>query len=590
MIRALFNVAGPEAARLLRRNLIGLGAEGLLMGLGFALLVPVLAALFANDTADALIWLAAKAGVLVIYAGVRYRSQLAGYMAAIGLGRGLFSRLGNHVAELPLGWFGPDRVGQVGRLTSQGVIDVIGVPAHLLRPLITAFVTPATVIALMFVFDWRLALAALITAPIAALVYRWAGNLVQRTDHRTDAAGAEAAGRVVEFAQNQAVLRAFGRSTDGYDLLDNALKEQRDAGRAQIMTAVPGFAAFVLVVQFAFTIVLLFGTSLALGGSIDVPELLAFLVLAVRYVEPLIMAADLGGALRIGRNSLARMDTLMATKPLPEPEASAAMAGAGIAFEQVGFAYDERPILTDVSFTAPAGKMTALVGPSGSGKTTVIRLAARFWDVDAGVVRAAGTDVREIRTEDLMARLSMVFQDVYLFDGSIEDNIRMGRPEAGEDAVRHAARLARVDEIADRLPDGYASKVGEGGAALSGGERQRVSIARAILKDAPIVLLDEATAALDPENEAAVQDALHALTADRTLLVVAHRLQTVQSADQIIVLDEGTVAEQGSHPELLAKGGRYAAFWRERSRAAGWRLAPDRSGPTDPSNTHRAGA
>ena len=210
----------------------------------------------------------------------------------------LFERLGDHIARLPLGWFEAGRVGSVGRLTSQGVIDVMGVPAHLLRPVVTSFVTPATVILLMFAFDWRLALAALVTAPVAALVYRWFGNLVQRTDHRTDAAAVEAAGRIVEYAQAQAVLRAFGRATQGFRQLDDALREQRNAGRAQILTAAPGLAVFVLVVQLAFTILLLFGTSLALGGEIDAPELLAMLVLGARYVEPLVAAADLGGALR----------------------------------------------------------------------------------------------------------------------------------------------------------------------------------------------------------------------------------------------------------------------------------------------------
>ena len=577
MIRALLSVAAENGARPLRWNLAGLVAEAVLMGVGFVLLVPLLNALFAQDIDTAWTWLGAMAGVLAGYAIVRYRTQLAGYMAAIGLARGLFTRLGDHIARLPLGWFQADRVGKVGRLTSQGVIDVMSVPAHLLRPVVTAFATPATVVALMFVFDWRLALAALVTAPVALLVYRWTGDLVQRTDHRTDAAAAEAAGRVVEFAQSQAVLRAFGRVAEGNRLLDDALKEQRDAGRAQLLTAVPGFATFVLVVQLAFTIVLLFGTSLALGGAIDAPELVALLVLAVRYVEPLIMAADLGGALRIGRNSLARMDALLATPPLPEPAAPARIGEPDIVFDRVGFAYDDRQVLADLSFTAPAYTMTALVGPSGSGKTTIARLVARFWDVQSGSVQVGGADVRALSTEDLMARLSMVFQDVYLFDGTIAENIRMGRVGATDEEVREAARLARVDEIVERLPDGFLTRVGEGGAALSGGERQRVSIARAILKDAPIVLLDEATAALDPENEKAVQDAIRVLAADRTVLVIAHRLQTVRSADQIIVLDQGRIVEKGTHDALLAADGRYAAFWKERSRAAGWRLSSDRS-------------
>ena len=573
MIGKLLTVAGPEAARPLRRNLAGLVAEGVLMGVGFGLLVPLLDTLLAGEAAMARRWLGAMTAVLVLYAVVRYRTQRAGYRAAIGLAAGLFHRLGEHIANLPLGWFEAERVGRIGRLTSQGVIDVMGVPAHLLRPVVTAFVTPATVIALMFLFDWRLALAALVTAPVAALVYRWSAQLVARTDHRTDAAATEAAGRIVEFAQAQAVLRAFGQSTHGYRQLDEALREQRAASRAQIFIAAPGFAVFVLIVQFAFTILLLFGTSLALGGDIDAGEMIALLVLAVRYVEPLIVAADLGGALRIGRNSLDRVDRLLATPPLPEPETSADPVGSAVALEGVRFAYDARPVLDGVSVTVPGRTMTAIVGASGVGKTTILRLVARFWDVDEGVVRVGGTDVRALSTETLMAMVSVVFQDVYLFDGTIEDNIRMGRPDASEQDVLAAARRARVDEIADRLPFGLASRVGEGGAALSGGERQRVSIARAILKDAPIVLLDEATAALDPVNEAAVLDALQELRRNKTVIIVAHRMQTVRAADQILVLGDGRIVEQGTHDDLLASNGRYAAFWTERARAAGWRLA-----------------
>lgn len=237
-------------------------------------------------------------GVLAVYVVLRYRTQMSGYRAAIGLAEGLFLRLGDHIARLPLGWFEAGRVGAIGRLTSQGVVDVMGVPTHLLRPIVNAFVTPAVVIIVMFAFDWRLALAALITAPLAAIVYRWSGNLVQTTDHHTDAAASEAAARIVEFAQAQAVLRAFGRGARGRRQLEEALAEQREAGRYQLLTAAPGLSAFILVVQAAFTILILFGLVLALGGEIDAAELLAVLVLAERYVEPLIAAADLGCALR----------------------------------------------------------------------------------------------------------------------------------------------------------------------------------------------------------------------------------------------------------------------------------------------------
>ena len=574
MIGMLLDVVGPEGAGLLRRNFAGLVAEAVLTGVGFVLLVPVLRALLTGNIGAAWGWLSVMAVLLAVYATVRYRTQLAGFRAAMDLASVLFARLGDHIARLPLGWFASDRVGQLGRLTSQGVIDVMSVPAHFLRPVITALVTPITVILLMFFFDWRLAMAGLVTLPIAAAVYRWCGDLVQHTDHRVDAAAVDAAGRIVEFAQAQALLRAFSQGSVGLGKLDTALAEQHAAGRRQIFTAARGVVSFVLIVQCAFTLLLLLGINLALGGSVDAAELVALLVLVARYVEPLLGAADMEGALRISRNSLERMETLLATPPLAEPLKPVQPASGEVVFNAVNFSYDEKPLLEDVSFTAPERAMTAVVGPSGSGKTTLLRLIARFWDVNEGTVRIGGVDVRHMATKDLLSRISMVFQDVYLFDGTIAENIRLGRPDATDEDVREAARLARVDEIAARLPAGLETRVGEAGTALSGGERQRVSIARAILKDAPIVLLDEATAALDPVNEAAVQTGLHALTRNKTLIVVAHRLQTVRSAERIIVLADGRIAEQGRHTDLLAKGGRYAAFWAERNRAAGWRLTP----------------
>lgn len=574
MIRRLLTIADSAAgSNSLRINLAGLVAEAVLQGLGFVLLVPLLEALLGPTPADAWPWIVALTVLVVVYGLVRYRTQLAAYHAAIGLGRALFTMLGDQIARLPLGWFDGSRVGALGRLTSRGVIDVMGIPAHLLRPVITAFVTPLTVVMAMFWFDWRLALAALVSAPFAAITYRWSNARIARADVAHDAAAAEAGGRVVEFAQNQVVLRAFGRTAAGFDTLDRALRDQRDAGRRLLWVGLPGIVAFTLVVQAAFTAVLLLGTDLALGGVVDTAELVALLVLAVRFVEPLVTAADLGAALRMAGNAIGRMDELLAVRPLPEPATSAAIADASVALDRVSFGYGATPVLHEVSFTVAPGTVTTLVGASGSGKTTLTRLVARFWDVDRGAVRIGGADVRALRCEDLMARVALVFQDVYLFDGTILDNIRMGRPDASEDEVLAAAHAARVDEIVARLPRGWDSRVGEGGSSLSGGERQRVSIARALLKDAPLVLLDEATAALDPENEAAVLAGLRALASRRTVIVIAHRLATVVAADQIVVLDRGAVVEVGTHPELLDRGGRYAAFWSERTRAQGWRIA-----------------
>ncbi|MYR60323.1 ATP-binding cassette domain-containing protein [Streptomyces sp. SID625] len=579
MIRRLLEVLGPEHARPVRRMLVALVTGAVLQGIAFALLVPVLEALFGSDPDEVWPWLWTLVAVAVLYCAVYYWSLLAGFEAGAGLARSLRHRIGDRVAELPLGWFAPERVGQLGQLTTKSVMDIMGVPAHLLRPLVTSFVTPATVTVLMYLFDWRLALAATLTVPVIVLVYRWSTALSRQADRERTAARAVTGGRVVEFAQLQPVLRVFGRGeVRSGARLGEALRTQREASRRVLVTGVPGLIGFSLVIQAAFTAVLLTGTYLALHGGLDAAKLLALLVLAVRFTEPIAETAILGSTLGTARSALAQVADLLAQPTLPVPVSPRVPEDNRVEFEDVTFGYDDgRPVLSGVSLTLAEGTMTALVGPSGSGKTTVSKLIPRFWDVDGGAVRVGGVDVREIDPEVLMSRVSAVFQDVYLFEGTIVDNIRVGRPTATDAEVREAARLARVEEIVHRLPDGWDARVGEGGALLSGGERQRVSIARAILKDAPIVLLDEATASLDPENEQAVQDALSALTAGRTLLVIAHRLRTVAAADQILFLDEGRIVERGTHDELVTADGRYASFWARRSRTRDWSLAGQNS-------------
>ncbi|WP_460443862.1 ABC transporter ATP-binding protein [Amycolatopsis cihanbeyliensis] len=576
MIRDLMTIMGPEHRRSVRIYLAWLVAFGVLQGVATALLVPVLQALLAGQTGIALRWLLVLLAAVVITCVARYQQAMKGFALALVTLTSLHRRLGDHVATLPLGWFSSEQVGRLSRSATGGTLMVTNVTAHLLTPVASGILTPATVALAMLAFDWRLGLATVLCAPLLYLVHRWAATAVGRSEERTDAAGALASSRVVEFARNQQVLRAFGRTTEGYQPLEDAIERQRGAWGRMLAQTAPRLLGSGLAVQLAFAVVIAVGVSLAAGGAIDPVPLVALLALAARLSGPLAEPALQSGMLRMAANDLRRLAAIFDEPPLPEPARSRELTAPGeIALTGVTFGYEpDRPVLADVTFRVPPRTMTAIVGASGSGKTTITRLVLRFFDVDAGVVSVGGADVRELSTTDLMAQISVVMQDVYLFDDTLEANIRLGRPSASEADVREAARLAGVDEIVARLPHGWRTGVGEGGASLSGGERQRVSVARAILKDAPIVLLDEATAALDPENERYVASALRALSDRATLLVIAHKLPTVVAADQILVLDGGRVAEAGTHEELLASGGAYTRFWNERSRAEGWRLVP----------------
>ncbi|GAA3171171.1 ABC transporter ATP-binding protein [Nonomuraea roseoviolacea] len=561
MIRMLLLVLGDEYARPVRRTVALMTTTAVAEGLSYALLVPVLRALFGGAPGDAGPWLVAFGTAVAAYAALRYRSDLSGFRVATALLRGMFHRLGDHLARLPVGWYGPDRVGEVSVLAGSGVLQAMSVIVHLLAPFLTACVTPLTIVAVMLAYNPPMGLAALVAAPVVAAVQIWTGRSTAADDEERHERDHEAAGRVIEYLQAQPVLRAGGRTAERFGLLDDALREIRRASRRSVLSSLPGTLGLTLVVQAVFTALLVLGAYLALGGTVGVAEVLTILVLAARCADPLLSLSGIGGKLRGARSVLARLDAVLRTEPLPEAPEPVQPVRHDLEFASAVFRHGDRTVLDGVSLSVPEGRRLAVVGPSGAGKSTLLQLLARFHDVDGGAVRLGGVDVRAIGTEALMARIAMVFQDVYLFDGTIEENVRLGRPGATEAEVRAAAAAARLDEVVERLPGGWATNVGEGGALLSGGERQRVSIARALLKDAPIVLLDEVTSALDPVNEAAVHEGIERLMAGRTVVMVAHRLRTVRRADRIVFLDGGRVVEEGGHDELLRRGGRYAEFW-----------------------------
>ncbi|GAA1559109.1 ABC transporter ATP-binding protein [Kribbella sancticallisti] len=562
MIRMLLRALGPEYAPPVRRTVALMTTTAVVEGLSYALLVPVLRALFGSTPDDVWPWLIAFGAAVAVYAVLRYVSDLSGFRVGTTLLRGMYVRLGDHLARLPIGWYGAGRVGEVSVLASRGVLQAMGVIAHLLAPFISAAVTPLTIVVVMLAFHWQLGLAALVGVPIVAAIQRWTGRSMAAGDAQRAERDHEATGRVIEFLQAQPVLRAGGRTAERFRLLDDSLHELQRASRRSTLSTLPGVLGLTLTVQAMFTVLLVLGTYLALGGQIGAAEILAILVLAARCADPLLSLAEVGGQLRVARSVLARLDTVLRTEPLPEPREPIQPERHDLEFESVAFRHGDRTVIENLSLSVPEGQRLAVVGPSGAGKSTLLQLLARFYDVDAGAVRVGGVDVRAITTEVLMAQIAIVFQDVYLFDATIEENVRLGRPDAADADVRAAVTAARLDEVIERLPGGAATTVGEGGALLSGGERQRVSIARALLKNAPIVLLDEVSSALDPLNEAAVHDGIERLMKGRTVVMVAHRLRTVQRADHVIFLDNGRIIAQGNHNDLLHRDPRYSDFWK----------------------------
>ncbi len=573
MIRKIYSLVPPELRRFVPRQLALIGAGALGQIAAYLLLIPVLQALLDGDFGRAWRWTAWLALAVIVASACTYQQLIVGLRIGVGMMRGVQTRLGDHLSTLPLGWFATANSGSISRMVVGGVREIMGVVNYLLAPVVTAVLVPVGVAIGIAFIDWRIALVMLISLPILLLVSNWANNSYTRADRQLDAAAAEANSRVVEFAQAQPVLRAFGAVGAGNRALGRALEEQRSAARRMIAASVPGLMVFALCVQIVFLVAVAVTVSRGTGGDLSIPATIALIAVTARFIEPINRAAQLSTAIRSAGDAADRITDFLAEHDLAESAEPVTPGAAEIVFDNVEFGYREgEKVIDGVSFTVPSGTTTAIVGPSGGGKTTLLKLASRFYDVGSGSISVGGHDVRRQPSETLLRQVSLVFQDVYLFNETISDNIRLGNPDATDEQVRRAAEIARVDEIVAHLPEGWDAMVGEGGAALSGGERQRVSIARALLKDAPIVLLDEATSALDPHSEAVVVRGIHELSRDKTVVVVAHRLSTIAHADQILFVEGGQIVERGTHAELLELGGRYAHFWSERSRATGWHL------------------
>ena len=569
-------VAGPYKPQLQTALLLSVIAS-VIQGVIFALFFPLLSALMTQPINTQRVWtlLALFGGLAIIEGMIRWQELNFSWITSSDVAHDIRLGLAKQLRRMPLQELNRRRSGDLNMVMSGSVGEIVMWIGSLATLVIQTIVAPLIIVLVTLFVDWRLALALLVTFPLAVPVYRYMRTLTKAIFRETAAADAETASRVVEYVQGLPVLRATKQVGERSQRLQAALKHQYKVQvKGLRLSSLPTISMATLV-EVGILVVIGLGVQFILQGSLSIPALFALIVIAMRFSEPLAQLIGYASVFDLMEIGLERIEAIMSIPPLPINVPSTQLNDFDIAFDQVSFRYAEQIewALRGVSFQLPARSFTALVGPSGSGKTTITRLISRFADVQTGSIRIGGVDVKQVEPAELMRSISIVFQDVYLFDDTILNNIRMPKPNATDADVEAAARAANCHEFISRLPNGYETRIGEIGGALSGGERQRISIARAMLKDAPIVLLDEPTSALDTESEVAVQDAINRLVVDKTVIVIAHRLSTVVGADLILVLADGQVIEQGTHRELLAQRGRYAVMWTMQQQSQGWRIA-----------------
>ncbi len=535
------------------------------------------------DTAIIAHWGVLALAALVLALLTQYAATMASHTAAFRILYNLRLRLAAHLAKLPMGYHTANSSGAIKKVLEFSVERIEKFIAHQISDFVSALALPVIMLGAMFALDWRLALAC--SAPIVAafmmqsLVFYTDKSKAELQEYQASLEEMNATG--VEYVRGMPAVKVFGLTVSSFLRFHDSIKRLHKCTTGMAKTYRRPMSLFVVILASLLNFILPVGIFILSGDPANQAfalTLLLFLTLAPGLSVPVLRLLYLGSDLRQVAAGVERVDEILGQPPMAEPAIAATPQGYGIEFDNVSFSY-ARPddanavnALEGVSFTANEKEMTAVVGPSGSGKSTIASLISRFWDVSSGSIRIGGRDIRELGTEALMQSVSFVFQDVRLFYDTIEENIRMGNNSAAMDDVVEAAKLARCHEFIEHLPQGYKTRIGEGGTHLSGGEAQRVAIARAILKNSPVLVLDEATAFADPENEVKIQQGLGALIKDKTVIIIAHRLSSIVKADKIIVVNAGRVAEQGRHGELLAQGGLYRQMWEAHIDAGAWAL------------------
>ena len=529
------------------------------------------------DKAYIWLWSYIALGAFFAFGVLTFASLMLSHIAAFNILYEIRMQLVQKMVRLPLGFFSRRASGELKKIMSDDVERIELFIAHHIPDIVTALLFPLILVSYMFAVDWRLAIVVLAVLAMAFYVMgrMYTGKKIREVSKRYVETLGRMNASIVEYIRGIQVVKTFTESTNAYRKLNDDIKEYRKFANEVNVQYQPTYVGFLTILSSALLFIIPVAVWLFVGSAsyaTFVPVLLMFLFFGVAVFFPVLKLLWIGSFLNQNNMGVQKIDDILYMDEIEEPDIPRHPKDASVEFRNVSFAYDTTPILKAISFISHPGTITALVGPSGAGKSTVAMLAARFWDVQSGEILIGGVPVKEIPTSVLMDNVAFVFQDNMLFFDTIEENIRMGNKTATFEEVARAACAAQCHEFIESLPNGYQTLVGEGGIYLSGGEAQRIALARAILKDSPIILLDEATAFADPENEGKILAAFSHLIKVKTVLVIAHRLSTITNADRILYVDKGVIAEQGTHEQLLALKGEYARMWETYNRAKRWTI------------------
>ncbi|ADI67597.1 ABC transporter ATP-binding protein [Mobiluncus curtisii] len=563
MVRRIFQTMSASGRAMIIRSVLGFVIYA---WCGVAIMLTALIAIKSalDDTMNLAIISAIIAGLLVIKTGAGIVADKQKHQAGFDLTFQIRCRIVAKLKKLSLGYYTKSRLGEISEIIHKDVDNMELVVGHLWTRMFADIIVSITILAGLSYFDWRMTLLMIAALPVGIVWLVVGLHHARRLEKEVGNAGANVASLFVEYVRGMPVLKAFSRSRSLDELLSSSVTDFGVASTRAARNRVFVLSIYNLIVDVSFVIAITGGLFMALAGKLDIFSFLVFVVVAPELYKPFFALEGHWMNYLKAVDSFTRILKVTEAPAVSEVENPTKPRSFDIEFDHVTFSYDGKnlPTLADVSFTVPEGSLCALVGESGAGKTTITNLLLRFWDVDAGAIKIGGVDVRNMRYDDLLEQTSIVMQDVKLFADTVAGNIRIGRADASDEDIVKAAKAARLHDFITTLPDGYDTVLGENGVGLSGGQRQRLSVARAFLKDAPIVVLDEPTANVDPINEALMQEAITALTKNRTVLVITHRLSTVQSADQILVLHDGRIIQKGTHQQLLASpNGPYRLLW-----------------------------